>query len=61
MRAIVDPEPHGNADFGLDRNAWGQLVLSLPDGRRIEGVDVVRAFPNLGARRVCLDLRRPGP
>lgn len=34
-----------NADFTLDRNAWGQLVLTHADGRRLEGVEVVRAFP----------------
>lgn len=33
------------ADFSLERNVWGQLVLSLPDGRRLEGIEVVRAFP----------------
>ena len=33
------------ADFSLRRNAWGQLVLELGDGRRIEGVGVTRAFP----------------
>jgi hypothetical protein len=29
----------------LARNAWGKLVLTLPDGSRREGVVPVRAFP----------------
>jgi hypothetical protein len=33
------------ADFSLERNAWDQLVLVLPDGRRVDGVEVVRGFP----------------
>ncbi len=36
---------YGNADFSLGRNVWGQIVLVLPDGRRVEGVEIVRAFP----------------
>lgn len=32
-------------NFKLERDAWGQLVLTLADGRRLEGVEVVRAFP----------------
>ncbi len=34
---------HG--DFTLERDAWGQLALVLPDGRRQAGVEVARAFP----------------
>jgi hypothetical protein len=33
------------ADFTLQRDAWGQLVLVLADGRRLVGVEVARAFP----------------
>lgn len=29
----------------LERNAWGKLVLTLPDGSTREGVVPVRAFP----------------
>jgi hypothetical protein len=29
----------------LVRNAWGRLVLTLPDGQVCEGVSPVRAFP----------------
>jgi len=35
-------------DFTLQRNAWGQLVLTYADGRRLEGVEPVRAFPISG-------------
>jgi hypothetical protein len=31
--------------FSLERNAFGQMVLSLADGRTFEGVEVIRAFP----------------
>jgi hypothetical protein len=31
--------------FELSRNAFGKLVLTLPDGQRFEGVLPVRAFP----------------
>ncbi|MEN6407296.1 MAG: DUF1854 domain-containing protein [Thermoguttaceae bacterium] len=31
--------------FALERDVWGQLILTLPDGRRLEGVEVARAFP----------------
>lgn len=31
--------------FSLARNAFGRLVLTLPDGRLHEGVQPVRAFP----------------
>ncbi len=33
------------SDFSLERDAWGRLVLALGDGRRIEGIEVARAFP----------------
>jgi len=33
------------ADFSLARNAFGRLVLTLPDGQVHEGVQPVRAFP----------------
>jgi hypothetical protein len=32
-------------DFALEFDAWGQLMLSCPDGRRFVGVEPVRAFP----------------
>jgi hypothetical protein len=32
-------------DFTLQRDAWGQLVLTHADGRQLAGVEVVRAFP----------------
>jgi hypothetical protein len=32
-------------DFTLGRDAWGQLAISLSDGRRLEGIEVARAFP----------------
>ncbi len=35
------------ADFNLRRNAYGRLVLELPDGSVHEGVVPVRAFPIL--------------
>jgi hypothetical protein len=44
-RNTLNASTQHNADFSLDRNVWGQLVLVLPDGRRVEGVEVVRAFP----------------
>ncbi len=34
-----------NESFGLERDAWGQIVLVWPDGRRQVGVEVARAFP----------------
>ena len=33
------------ADFTLHRDAWDRLVLTWNDGRRVEGVEPVRAFP----------------
>ena len=48
------------ADFTLECDAWGQLVLTCADGRRFVGVEVVRAFPISGAGRVRVDLRRRG-
>jgi hypothetical protein len=32
-------------DFTLARDAWGRLVLTISDGRRLEGVEAARAFP----------------
>ncbi len=34
-----------NTAFTLHRDAWGRLVLTWPDGRRVEGVVPIRAFP----------------
>jgi len=34
-----------SADFTLQRDAWGRLVLAWADGRRLEGVEAARAFP----------------
>jgi len=31
--------------FFLSRNGWGRLVLTWPDGRSVEGVVPIRAFP----------------
>lgn len=31
--------------FTLERDVWGQLALTLADGRRLDGVEVARAFP----------------
>jgi hypothetical protein len=33
------------SNFTLDRDAWGQLAMTSADGRRLSGVEVVRAFP----------------
>ncbi len=32
-------------DVTFQRDAWGQLAMVLADGRRLEGVEVARAFP----------------
>jgi hypothetical protein len=32
-------------DFTIERDVWGQLILALADGRRLQGVEVARAFP----------------
>lgn len=32
-------------DFSLERDVWGQLVLTFAEGRRLVGVEVARAFP----------------
>jgi len=37
-----------SVDFTLERDAWGRLVLVGGDGRRVEGVEAVRAFPISG-------------
>jgi hypothetical protein len=36
------------ADFTLEYDAWGQLVLTCTDGRRFVGVETARAFPISG-------------
>jgi hypothetical protein len=36
------------ADFTLEYDAWGQLVLTCGDGRRFVGVETARAFPISG-------------
>jgi hypothetical protein len=41
--------------FTLHRDVWGQLVLTLADGRRLVGVEVSRAFPiSAPDEHVCL-------
>jgi hypothetical protein len=40
-----NPTNAAPADFTLQRDAWGRLVLTMADGRRIVGVEVARAFP----------------
>ena len=45
MPTTTDPLP---ADFSLEYDAWGQLVLSCADGRRHVGVEPARAFPISG-------------
>lgn len=34
-----------NAEFTLDHDAWGRLVVRLADGRELVGAEVARAFP----------------
>lgn len=41
----TDPLP---ADFTLEYDAWGHLVLSCADGRQFVGVEPARAFPISG-------------
>jgi hypothetical protein len=41
----MNTNPQTPADFTLHRDAWGRLVLVLADDRRLEGVEVARAFP----------------
>jgi hypothetical protein len=36
------------ADFTLEHDAWGRLVLGCSDGRRYVGVEPARAFPISG-------------
>lgn len=36
-------KPH--ADFTLDHDAWGRLVVRWSDGRELVGAEVARAFP----------------
>lgn len=38
-------KPDTQPPFALSRNAWGQLVCTLPDGSEHTGVVPVRAFP----------------
>ena len=38
-------------EFALEHDAWGKLVLVLPDGTRYAGVDPIRAFPLSDPRR----------
>ena len=45
LRNIMTAQPNIHGDFTLQRDAWGQLTLLLPDGRRRTGVEVSRAFP----------------
>ena len=37
--------------FQLDRNAWGEMVLTDSQGRRFVDIEVVRAFPITDPRR----------
>jgi hypothetical protein len=37
-----------SADFALEHDAWGRLVLSCADGRRYVDVEPARAFPISG-------------
>jgi hypothetical protein len=41
----MDVETTNVGSFTLERDVWGQLVLTCADGRRVEGVEVARAFP----------------
>jgi hypothetical protein len=41
----MNADTHTLNDFTLKRDAWGQLVLVLADGRELVGVEVARAFP----------------
>jgi len=41
----MNAESDARSDFAFERDVWGQLVLTLANGRRLEGVEVVRAFP----------------
>jgi hypothetical protein len=42
-------------DFTLQRDVWGRLALVPADGRRLEGVEVSRAFPiSAPAEYVCV-------
>ena len=41
----MSADPPTIPSFALDRDAWGQLVLTDADGRRRAGVEIARAFP----------------
>jgi hypothetical protein len=41
----MNPQSNIRTDFTLQRDAWGQLELTLADGRKLMGVEVARAFP----------------
>jgi hypothetical protein len=43
--SIPDVTPSDGKGVQLALDAWGRLILSTPDGRRLVGVDPVRAFP----------------
>jgi hypothetical protein len=45
MRETMNADTQIPADFTLQRDAWGQLAMTLADGRRLAGVEVARAFP----------------
>jgi hypothetical protein len=38
-------------NFTLERDVWGQLVLTWADGSHLTGVEVVRAFPISGPNK----------
>jgi hypothetical protein len=42
---MMDSQGSNSNDLTIARDAWGRLVLFLPDGRRLHGVEVARAFP----------------
>jgi hypothetical protein len=41
----MNTDKQTTCDFTLQRDVWGQLVLVYTNGRRLEGVEVARAFP----------------
>jgi hypothetical protein len=41
----MNAQSNAHDDFTLERDVWGQLALLLTDGRRLEGIEVARAFP----------------
>lgn len=48
---VSDAGTNGAADFTLERDAWGRLVLVEADGRRHPGVVPVRGFPFTAPRQ----------